>query len=74
VKARRNIEDLVAKFDLLSNDAIVPDEVAARVLGTSRWTLKRNRLLPAIPISERFTGRRVGDIRAKARGHPQSAA
>jgi hypothetical protein len=46
----------------------VPRRVTARILNTSPWTIKRNRLLPEIQISERFRGNRVGDIRAIARG------
>jgi hypothetical protein len=73
VKPRRNIDEIVASFDQLSNDAIVPDEVSAKVLGTSPWTIRRNGLLPCRRISERFQGNRVGDIRAVARGKAVSA-
>jgi hypothetical protein len=68
VKARQKIDEIVAKFDQLSDDAIVPDEVSAKVLGTSPWTLRRNRLLTYRRISERFKGHRVGDVRAVSRG------
>ena len=64
----RNIDLIVAQFDKLSDDAVVPRRVTARILNTSLGTIKRNRLLPEIQISERFTGNRVGDIRAIARG------
>jgi hypothetical protein len=63
-----NIEAIVAKFDELSDDAIVPKRVTAKILNTSTSTIKRNQLLPEIQISERYTGNRVGDIRAIARG------
>jgi hypothetical protein len=72
VKAR-NIDLIIAQFDKLSDDAVVPQRVTARILNTSPWTIKRNRLLPEIQISERFRGNRVGDIRAVARGKPVSA-
>jgi hypothetical protein len=68
VKPRRNIDEIVASFDQLSNDAIVPDEVTARIFNISPWTLRRTGLLPYRQISERFKGNRVGDIRAIARG------
>jgi hypothetical protein len=55
-------------FDNLPNDAIVPDKVAAELLGVSIWTLRRNNPVPAIQVSERRRGRRAGDIRAKVRG------
>jgi hypothetical protein len=69
----RNIDAIVAKFDELSNDAIVPVEVTARIFNTSPSTIRRTRLLPEIQISERFKGNRVGDIRKLARGGAASA-
>jgi hypothetical protein len=68
MKKARDIDALVERFDKLPDDAIVPDTVSARVLSTSPWTIRRNRLLPYRQISERFRGNRVGDIRAVARG------
>ena len=69
----RNIDLIVEQFDKLSDDAVVQRRVTARILNTSPWTIKRNRLLPEIQISERLRGNRVGDIRAVARGKPVSA-
>jgi hypothetical protein len=65
---RRDIDAIVERFDKLPDDAVVPDQVTEKVLNTSRWTIKRNRLLPYRKISERYQGNRVGDIRALARG------
>ena len=64
----------LAAFDTLPNDAIVDDTVAATILGISVWTLRRSAPVPARQISERRRGRRVGDLRAKVRGHEASAA
>jgi hypothetical protein len=55
-------------FDSLSDDAIVPDPVAAEILGMSVWTLRRNNPVPPRHMSERCRGRRAGDLRAKVRG------
>jgi hypothetical protein len=60
-------------FDHLPNDALVFDAVAALVLGVSLKTLQRKISLPARRISERRLGRRVGDIRALARGEAATA-
>jgi len=59
---------IVARFDQLPDDAIVPDPAAAKVLGTSVWTLRRHNIVPPIEITSRRRGRRAGDIRAFARG------
>ena len=58
----------LAQFDLLPNDAIVPDRVAAAILSISIWTLRRENPVPARQITERRGGRRVGDIRNKVNG------
>ena len=64
----------LAIFDELPNDALVTDEVAATVLGVSLCTVKYDRTnLPRRQISERRHGRRVGDIRALARGEAVTA-
>jgi hypothetical protein len=63
----------LAVFDSLPADSIVSDAVAAALLGISIWTLRRENPVPARQISERRHGRRVGDIRAKARGESVTA-
>jgi hypothetical protein len=68
MKKPRDIAAIVKRFDELPDDAIVPDTVSAKVLSTSPWTIRRNKLLPYRQISERFKGNRVGDIRALVRG------
>lgn len=63
-----NIKQILASFDSLPNDAIIPDSAAAEVLGVSTDTLRRQKQIPQRWLSERRRGRRVGDIRALARG------
>jgi len=58
----------LAAFDRLPDAAIVPDAVAAAVLGISEDTLKRNNPVPWRQVSERRGGRCAGDIRALTRG------
>ena len=58
----------VQAFDQLPNDAIVDDALSAAILNISIWTLRRNNPIPAIQLSARRKGRRVGDIRAMVRG------
>jgi hypothetical protein len=57
-------DSIVAAADKLPDAAIIPDQAAARLVGTSVWTLRRNNPVPPIKISSRRTGRRLGDIRA----------
>jgi hypothetical protein len=62
---------IVAAVDKLPDAAIIPDEAAARLMGISVWTLRRNNPVPAINISPRRRGRRLGAIRAL--GNPAAA-
>ena len=67
------VREKLAAFDTLPQDAIVPDSVASEILGISIWTLRRDDSVPRRQISERRYGRRVGDLRAKARGEAVGA-
>jgi hypothetical protein len=67
VLSRRH-QTILEQFDRLPDDAIVPDPVAAALLSVSIWTLNRISPVAARQISERKRGRRVGDLRALARG------
>jgi hypothetical protein len=62
------LREQLAEYDVLPDDAIVSDTVAAKILSISVWTLRRENPVPARQISERRRGRRVGDLRAKVRG------
>jgi hypothetical protein len=55
----------------LPDEAIIPDPVAAKLLGTSVWTLRRNNPVPPIRTSVRRVGRQLGAIRAL--GNPAAA-
>jgi hypothetical protein len=73
VLSRRH-QTIFEQFDRLPDDAIAPDPVSAAVLSMSIWTLNRTNPVPKRRISERIHGRRVGDLRALARGEAVSAA
>jgi hypothetical protein len=60
--------ELIEKFDTLSDDHIIPDEVAAIICNQSPRTMRRNNLIPRIKTGLRSGGRRVKDVRALARG------
>jgi hypothetical protein len=60
--------ELVEKFDTLSDDHIIPDEVAAILCNQSLRTLRRRNLIPRIKTGLRSGGRRVKDVRALTRG------
>ena len=62
------LREKLAEYDVLPDDALVDDAVAATILSVSIWTLRRTNPVPARQISERKRGRRVGDLRAKVRG------
>lgn len=68
------IDDFLKRFERLPDDSVVPDQVAATLLGISPWTLRRSDPVRRIKISARCYGRRVGDIRALIRGEQPSAA
>lgn len=66
---------IVAKLDDLPDMAIIPDLAAAKALGMSVWTLRRNNPVPPYETSPRCRGRRVGDIRKlRPTGIPLPAA
>jgi hypothetical protein len=59
-----NYDAIVAAADNLPDAAIIPDQAAAKLLGISVWTLRRNNPVPPIDTSPRRRGRRLGHIRA----------
>jgi hypothetical protein len=61
-------QQIFDEFDRLSDDAVAPDPVSAKILGISTWTLKRTNPVRKRQISERRGGRRVGDLRRLVRG------
>jgi hypothetical protein len=65
--------ELIEKFDSLSDDRIIPDEVAAVICNQSLRTLRRRNLIPRIKTGLRSGGRRVKDVRALTRGQITAA-
>jgi hypothetical protein len=65
--------EIIKHFDELSDDMIVPDQIARIMLNVSPRQWFRSRPVPRRQISDRSGGSRVGDIRALVRGQ-QSAA
>jgi hypothetical protein len=64
-----NIRQKLAEFKILPDDAIVPEPVAAALLGMSTDTYRRTKPLPRRRIAKRLVGVRAGDIRALSRGN-----
>jgi hypothetical protein len=62
------------QFDVLPDDCVVGDPLAALLFNMSVWTLRRTNPVPRIQLSERRIGRRAGDIRRKLRGEQATAA
>lgn len=69
----RDPSTIVAHFDRLPDDALVPPPVAAILLNCTDRHLRRDPPIPRRRISERVVGFRVGDIRALIRGLPVPA-
>ena len=61
--AAKDYDAIFFEFDKYPDAAIIPDSVAAKLLGMSPWTLKRSNPIPQYRLSERSRGRRAGDIR-----------
>jgi hypothetical protein len=61
--------ELRQKFADLPDDCIADIKTSAAAWGVSRWTYRRNPPVPIIQISEHRLGSRVGDLRARMRGH-----
>ena len=67
--------ELIEHFDRLPDDAIVPDVVARLVLNESERSFRLSPPVPRVALGPQRGGRRVGDIRAVARGlRPDDAA
>jgi hypothetical protein len=65
---RLNIAKRLAEFTTLPDDAIIPEPVAAALLGMSTDTYRRAKPLPRRRIAKRLVGVRAGDLRALVRG------
>jgi hypothetical protein len=65
--------ELIRNFDLLPDDAVVPDKVARIVLNESERSFRRNSTLRKVQLGPQRNGRRVGDIRVLVRGNKSAA-
>lgn len=72
----RDYKQMAARAADLPDDSLVLDRAAALLLGIHVDTLRRLNLVPAVEITPRTRGRRLGDIRAfiRRRGHAGDAA
>jgi hypothetical protein len=70
-----DLHEVLARFDVLPDDAVLPSQVTAIILGVSERTVRYHPNLPRVRISQARYGQRVGDIRKLCReGMPQEAA
>jgi len=66
---RDKTERILAQFDRLPDDCVIPIPAAAAVLNVSERTVRcRMPGLPKVQLSIKREGCRVGDIRALVRG------
>jgi len=68
-----DIAKRLAEFAELPDDAIIPEPVAAALLGMSTDTYRRASPLPRHRIAKRLVGIRAGDLRALVRAHDDRA-
>ena len=70
-----DLHEALARFNVLPDDAVLPSQVTAIILGVSERTIRYHPNLPRVQISRGRYGRRVGDIRKLCRdGLPREAA
>jgi hypothetical protein len=61
------LREILVRFDVLPDDAILPSRVTGIILGMSERTIRYHPNLPRVQISRGRYGQRVGDIRKLAR-------
>jgi len=70
-----DLHEALARFIVLPDDAVLPSQVTAIILGVSERTIRYHPNLPRVQISRGRYGQRVGDIRKLCRdGLPREAA
>jgi hypothetical protein len=70
-----DLHEVLARFNVLPDDAVLPSQVTAIILGVSERTIRYHPNLPRVQISRGRYGQRVGDIRKLCRdGLPREAA
>lgn len=63
LKGKEKSYALIERVGQLPDEAILPDSVAAMLLGVSIWTLRRENPVAPVQVTPRCRGRRLGDIR-----------
>jgi hypothetical protein len=61
------IHEALARFNVLPDDAVLPSQITAIILGVSERTIRYHPQLPRVQVSRGRYGQRVGDIRKLAR-------
>jgi hypothetical protein len=70
-----DLYEALARFNALPDDAVLPSQVTAIILGVSERSVRYHPNLPRVQITRQRYGQRVGDIRKLCReGLPQEAA
>jgi hypothetical protein len=70
-----DLHEALARFNVLPDDAVLPSQVTAIILGVSERTIRYHPNLPRVQISRGRYGQRVDDIRKLCReGISQEAA
>ena len=62
-----DLHEAPARFNVLPDDAVLPSQVTAIILGVSERTTRYHPQLPRVQISRGRYGQRVGDIRKLCR-------
>lgn len=70
-----SLREILARFDALPDDGVLPTKITAVVLGLSERTVRYHPHLPRVQIARGRYGQRVGDVRKLCRqGMPREAA
>jgi hypothetical protein len=69
------LREILERFDVLPDDAVVPSRVSAIILGLSERVIRYHPKLRRVEVSRGRYGQRVGDLRKIVReGMPVQAA
>jgi hypothetical protein len=69
-----DLPEALARFNVMPDDAVLPSQVTAIILGVSERTIRYHPNLPRVQISRGRYGQRVGDIRKLCReGMPRNS-
>jgi len=61
------LHEILQRFNLLPDDAILPSPVTGIILGVSERTIRYHPHLPRVQVNRGRYGQRVGDIRKLTR-------